>query len=186
MKRLTCTVHVRSLSLALCSLAGLGLLAFLTTGGAVFAGENVPYADSLQMAVTEVTYNSDGTMDQVIEGGGNATHLGRVTICLRIHVENAKYDPQRNALISELSGTAVETAANDDTLNFSLTGREIVLLDANWKPIFPLLVEAELVVTGGSGRFENATGNTSFAGFDQDYIWGETTGQISSVGANKK
>jgi hypothetical protein len=158
----------------------------MVAGGPAIAKDLVPYVGSLQMVVTDVTYNDDGSMDQIIEGTGKATHLGAMTIWLSIHVEAGYYDAGMNAWVAPLYGEAVETAANGDTLCLSVDGREIVPFDMNGVPIFPLPLEASLEVTGGTGRFENATGTLSFAGFDQDYIWGAVTGEISSVGTNKR
>ncbi len=163
-----------------------GLLALLAAAAPALAKEMVPYADSLQMAVTKVTENPDGSMDQIIEGSGTATHLGAVGIWMSLHIEPGGYDAARNAWVSEFSGIAVETAATGETLTFSIQGREIVRFDENGHAIFPLLVEATREVTEGSGKFKDTTGTISFAGFDQDYIWGESTGMISSVGASKQ
>jgi hypothetical protein len=162
------------------------VLTLWVAGAPANAKDMVPYMDSLQMSVTTSTDNPDGTTDQVIEGTGNATHLGKISVLLVIQIQPAEFDLVLWAYSSEFAGTAVETAANGEILYFSIVGREFLPLDQDWHPIYPYRVEAIRKVTGGTGRFQNATGTMAFTGIDEDGISGVSTGELSSVGANKK
>ncbi len=165
------------------------VLALWVVGAPAHATDMVPSVDSLQMSVTQSTDNPDGTTDQVLEGTGVATHLGEISLRLEIRIQPAHIDTELWAMVSDFSGKAVETAANGDTLVFSIVGREILFYTKETppSPIFPFHVEAVRKVTEGSGRFENATGTITFTGTDEDYIIsGVSTGKVSSVGANKR
>jgi hypothetical protein len=77
-------------------------------------------------------------------GTGNATHLGRFTV---------EYDVMVNLAIGEGSGTATFTAANGDQLFTLNHGR----LTPTGNPGESRLVET-YTITGGTGRFEGASG----------------------------
>ena len=188
METLLQTVRNGSRSRGLKYLSLCGLLVLWVAGAPANAKDMVPYADSLQMSVTAQTENDDGTTDQVIEGTGIATQLGKITLHLEIKIQPTYPDYKLFAWVAEFSGTAVETAANGETLAFSIVGREMLFVDkVTYEPIYPYRVEAIREVTSGTGRFQGATGTMTFSGTDEDYIIsGVSTGEISSVGANKR
>ncbi|HET8669175.1 MAG TPA: hypothetical protein VFM05_00715 [Candidatus Saccharimonadales bacterium] len=97
--------------------------------------------------------NAEGTIIGVLPGPGgitlsgvaegNATYLGRFT-----REEQILLDPLTGTFV----GTIVFTAANGDRLLCTLTGRFTSLTDATGTYTF----------TGGTGRFEHATGGADF------------------------
>ena len=100
---------------------------------------------------------------------GNLTHLGR------FHgvIDNTAVPP-----------TAVWTAANGDTVTNRTTSFEIDITSPIEPDIYPYTQEIE--ITGGTGRFEGATGHASVTGtinvvtFEYD---GRLRGRISKVNA---
>src|SRR3989442_712374 len=87
---------------------------FLTAAlaGPVAPGEKVPFKGSLQGAAT-IAPLAPPLISVVIEGTGNATHLGRFTVDLLEVV---------NVTASTGVGSFVFTAANGDTLTADFTG----------------------------------------------------------------
>ena len=106
-----------------------------------------------------------------LEGTGNATHLGRFTVDIP-HVVNTT---NRTS-----TGTYTFTAANGDTLTAGFTGQATLTAPG------VLSVVETATITGGTGRFADATGSFSVERmFNQ--VTGVTTGSfegtISSPGA---
>lgn len=79
------------------------------------------------------------------EGTGNATQLGRFTF---------EYDEVVDLATGEGSGTYELTAANGDTLRADWTGHGVPTED----PTVLLIIE-NATVSGGTGRFANASGS---------------------------
>ena len=80
-------------------------------------------------------------------GSGTATHLGQWTVA-----GNVQYTPDANGVLHS-SGLATLTAANGDKLNCSIDG----ILD----PV-AAVDQGLFHFVGGTGQFENATGDANF------------------------
>ena len=82
-------------------------------------------------------------------GSGNATHLGMFT-----NTGKVSFTPDAsNPTILHPSGGGVFTAANGDKLNFVIISGALDLTTG--------IGTGDFAFTGGTGRFANATGNTS-------------------------
>ena len=107
-------------------------------------------------------------------GTGNATHLGRFTVEVRIDLDTRD---------RSLTGTYEFTAANGDTLTADVTGRSPLM-----PPGVPQTSVETGTITGGTGRFASASGNFT-AERVVDLATGLTTGwfegTISSAGGVK-
>jgi hypothetical protein len=109
---------------------------------------------------------SGTVLDVVSEGTGTATHLGAISV-QRTFTLTATATPG----VFDFNGQATLTAASGETLNSTITGT----FNAN-------AGHADLVYewTGGTGRFENATGTTFWsvevANGEYDVV---ATGQIN-------
>ncbi len=110
---------------------------------------------------------------------GEATHLGHFTKTGIVLI---------NVLSATVTETLTLTADNGDLLFLTGTGDAV-------PPSIPQVTVLELTVTGGTGRFEGATGNwtqvSHFAfpfgdGHTVDPYVAEIEGTISTPGANKK
>jgi hypothetical protein len=118
-----------------------------TTGGAALtqaaSGTNLPFHGSLDGVETVVPHPP--TIDVQSTGGGEATHLGRFTATF-------------HALVTLPAGTAVGeftfVAANGDRLFATFTGQSAPTNVAGVVSIHEIAT-----ITGGTGRFENATGS---------------------------
>jgi len=110
----------------------------------VAAAGDVPFKGNLQGSFTIAPLTPPEAL-VVIEGTGNAAHLGRFTVEAPHVVSFAT---------GSASGIYVFTAANGDTLTADFTG--VAAPTAN--PGELLVVEIG-DITGGTGRFEGATGN---------------------------
>ena len=159
----------------------------LTASLAIAAHEvkTVPIKGHFTGTVTVTTLSASNATYQVDSvGHGNVSHLGRSTAAWRI--PEVQVDLSNQVLIvSNTTWTGVITAANGDqivgvytfptnVIPFTITG------DVNF--------EAPLQITGGTGRFQYATGSANSAGtaniftghFDIRF-----NGRISSVGSSK-
>jgi len=128
------------------SAAGLALAVVVALGlaGPVAAGEQVPFHGSVEGDVTRgVPYFP--YVDVLVEGGGEATQLGKFTFAFP-HTVNI---PTRTA-----AGTYYLVAANGDKLTASGTG-----LATPIPGTAILYIEETLTITGGTGRFAGATGS---------------------------
>jgi hypothetical protein len=128
------------------SAAGLALAVVVVLGlaGLAVAGEQVPFNGSLDGDVTPgVPYFP--YVDVLVEGGGEATQLGKYTFAFphTVHL------PTRTA-----AGTYYMVAANGDKLAASGTG-----LATPIPGTAILYIEETLTITGGTGRFAGATGS---------------------------
>ena len=113
------------------------------SGGAAITeakgGSELPFRGTLQ-----ATETVDGLVHQ-LTGTGEATHLGRFTLTSEFTVTPP---PAATA-----SGTAVWTAANGDQIITTTTGHVVA-------PPPPFLVVTEThIISGGTGRFANASGS---------------------------
>ena len=150
---------------------------------AAAAAVQVPYKDS--DVVQQVSYvpTADGGSDQVYAGAGIASHGGKITVVIQVHIEPTEYDPFSNAYVNPFTGSETVTVANGDTLLSSITGAEVIPLP----PSVPYGLSGSQTITGGTGRFTGETGNLTFTGldFNNGTISVSTTGTISTVGSNK-
>jgi hypothetical protein len=135
------------------------------------AGQLVPFRGGLEGLVTHTPV--DATTDfVVVEATGAATQLGRFELTAAHFVNTAA----RTA-----AGTYEFTAANGDTLSANFTGR------ASPTDVPGVIAVVETVtITGGTGRFEGATGTFTVRRL-YDRVAGTTTGTfdgtISIVGS---
>ena len=157
---------VRAIALVSAIVAGtLGL------AGTATAGDQVPFSGSLSGTVT-VTPIAPPIASVLIEGTGLATQLGRFSVEVPHMVNQAT----RIA-----TGTYVFTGANGDTLTADFSGQATLLSPG------VLSVAETGVITGGTGRFADATGSftasrTFFAA--TGVTTGSFSGTISSVGSD--
>ena len=145
-----------------------------TGAGLLAQGHEIPFKGSWEGAVTARTPLPPGFLSISFEGTGNATHLGRFTVEIRIVL---------NTTNRTLTGTYEFTAANGDTLTASFTGHSPLT-----PPGVPQAGVEPATITGGTGRFASASGNFT-AERVVDLATGLTTGTfdgtISSPGASK-
>jgi hypothetical protein len=149
---------------------------FLTAalaGPVVAAEKQVPLKGRLEGVVT-VTPVAPPFAFMRIQGTGNATHLGLFTIDIP-HLVNLQ---TRTGI-----GSYAFTAANGDTLTADFTGTGTPTVS----PAGLSVVEIA-VITGGTGRFADATGSfvvTRSFEFATGLTTGSFTGTISSPGAGE-
>jgi hypothetical protein len=141
-----------------------------TGAGVLSTDHEVPFKGSLEGTAT-ITPGTPPFLSVSIEATGNATHLGRFTVEIP-HVVNTT---NRTS-----TGTYEFTAANGDTLTAGFTGQATLT-----SPGVLSIVETA-TITGGTGRFADATGSFTVERlFNQ--VTGLTTGSfegtISSPGA---
>lgn len=127
------------------------------------SSKTVPFKGTLEGTVT-ITPLEPPLANVFIAGTGNATYLGRFTVEIP-HLVNFA------TAIGE--GTFTFTAANGDQLTAHFTGAA----DTS-TPIFAIVEHA--TITGGTGRFANATG-TFVARRLYDVAAGTTTGSIEGT-----
>jgi hypothetical protein len=141
--------------------------------GLLSQGQEVPFKGRWEGAVTARTLTPP-FLSVSFEGTGNATHLGRFTVEIRIVL---------NTTNRTLTGTYEFTAANGDTLTAGVTGQSPLTA-----PGVPQTSVETATITGGTGRFASASGNFT-AERVVDLATGLTTGSfegtISSPGAVK-
>ena len=156
-------------SLSSASLSIASSEAKVTGAGVLSKDQEVPFKGRLEGTAT-ITPGSP-FLSVSIEGTGNATHLGRFTVEIP-HVVNPTTRTS--------TGTYEFTAANGDTLTAGFTGQATLTAPG------VLSVVETATITGGTGRFADATGSFTVARlFNQ--VTGLTTGSfegsISSPGA---
>ena len=142
-----------------------------TGAGLLSKDQEVPFKGRLEGAAT-IRPLTPPFLSVSIEGTGNATHLGRFT------VENAHLV---NTATGTLTGTYEFTAANGDTLTASFTGQA-----STPAPGVRSIVETA-TITGGTGRFADATGTFTVERFlylATGLTTGSFEGTISSPGAS--
>lgn len=145
----------------------------------------VPYQSSIQMQVVEQSYDSDtGITEQVLEGQGNSSHMGAVTVWAKIEIREGELDPAGPSWVTPISGVEIETAANGDVMESAIQAVEIIPLPVS-SP-FMGYIKGTRAVTGGTGRFLGATGSMTLDGVDSDGVTLEVKGVISTVGTGEK
>jgi hypothetical protein len=160
-----------------CLKAGLllGALTLLSSAHSATAENQVPFKGVEVGELSPVSFDFPIATIRYT-GAGNATHLGRYTVTGIFLV---------NVLSATETGTLTITAANGDMLFTTTTGQAL-------QP--PSLKEAidNLTITGGTGRFEGATGSWVidshfafvFGGPElSNPYFAETKGTISSPGS---
>src|SRR3989337_1456167 len=115
----------------------------LSLAGPAAASEPVPFKGPLE-GVATITPLGPTAVSVHIEGAGYAAHLGRYTVEVP-HVVN----PQTRTA----SGSYLFTAANGAALTATFTGQATVTASPG-----VLMVEETATITGGTGRFSDATG----------------------------
>jgi hypothetical protein len=140
-----------------------------------FDGGNVPAVDPLERIVVSGQANQLGKFTAVVDA-----NMAVYTIIGAVEVAPGVYFP-----ILLLPTKATFTAANGDELyaDMDLVGMRH-MVDGNF-PAFTL----DATITGGTGRFEGATGSfigtggqITMPGFDTDLVVGSWAGTISTVG----
>ena len=132
--------------------------------------KQVPFKGRLEGAAT-ITPGTPPFVSVLIEGTGNATHLGRFIV----EIPHAVNTANRTS-----TGTYEFTAANGDTLTAGFTGQATLMAPG------VLSVAETATITGGTGRFADANGSFT-VGRVFNQLTGSTTGSfegtISSPGA---
>ena len=151
----------------------LALVTVLAMARSVAAGQQVPFKGSLE---GDVSHSPQPPLDFVlVEGEGEATHLGRFTF---------EFPHVVNTTTRTATGTYEFTAANGDTLTADVVGRAM----PTGTPGVLAIVEVA-TITGGTGRFAGATGSfiveRLFDTVDQTTT-GSFEGTISLPGAGKR
>jgi hypothetical protein len=143
-----------------------------------FDGGNVPAVDPLERIVVSGQANQLGKFSAVVDA-----NMAVFEIVGWVEVAPDIFFP-----ILLLPTQATFTAANGDELyaDMDLVGMRH-MVDGNF-PSFTL----DATITGGTGRFEGATGSflgsggqITMPGFDTDLVIGSWAGTISTVGSNK-
>lgn len=143
--------------------------------GTALAGDQVPFRGRLEGSYTITVIPPIGTI--VGSGIGMGTHLGRFTYEFPHTVNFGSLPPFIG------TGTSSFTAANGDKIHATVTGQG--------RPIAPgfILVVETCVITGGTGRFTNASGTFTVKRL-VDQLNGRTSGSyegtISSPGSNNR
>ena len=133
-----------------------------------WANDQVPFKGSAEGATASVSPDPGGVVLSVL-AEGYATNLGRFS-----REETILFNPATGAL----TGLIVFTAANGDQLFGTVVGGFVS----------PISATGIYTFTGGTGRFQNASGVADFSlsTLDGAHFTVEFEGSLSSVGANKK
>ena len=151
-------------SLSSASLSIASSEAKVTGAGVLSNNQEVPFKGRLEGTAT-ITPGTPPFLSVLIEGTGNATHLGRFTVEIP-HVVNA--------MNRTSAGTYEFTAANGDTLTAGFTGQSTLTAPG------VLSIVETATITGGTGRFADATGSfTVERSFNQ--VTGVTTGSFEGT-----
>ena len=111
------------------------------------AGELVPFRGSWEGSTVSATESSPGVVLVVSDGEGEATHLGRYFMS----------SPHFTYLATGMvEGEQNFTAANGDILNATFSGQLVPRADGCLEGTLPA------TITGGTGRFADATGSYDF------------------------
>lgn len=132
------------------------------------------YSFQVVAVVPEPGCNATGESRRYLSGEGTATHLGRYTVAL-------SFCSRAGGVLTDGRGTFV--AANGDLLDLTFDGTSA------FAPPFTLTFTSYADFTGGSGRFDGATGQAVVTG-SLDVRTGGGDGQwegtISSVGSSDR
>jgi hypothetical protein len=132
----------------------------LCLAGPVSAGDQVPFRGTLAGTVS-VTPLTPPMASVEIDGAGRSTQLGRFTL----EVPHLVNQATRIA-----TGTYVFTAANGDTLTAAFSGQATLVAPG------VLTVSETATITGGTGRFDGATGT-----FTTERTFTVATGQTTGT-----
>jgi hypothetical protein len=144
-----------------------GLVAAFTVSLAIVAASAVaaetPFKGTLNAVETGQVIFPTRFLDR--EGTGNATHLGKYTehVVMQINI------PTLSSM-----GAATFTAANGDTLSASVVG------EATRTGPTALSIVEDYTITGGTGRFADATGTFTLES-TLDQTTGVSTGTFSGA-----
>ena len=139
-----------------------GALVTAALAGPVAAGGHVPFKGELAGTAT-VTPLNPPVVAVRIEATGTATHLGRFTL-VAPHTVN-------QATLTAV-GTYLITAANGDTITADLAGTATMVSPPN-----VIAISETATVTGGTGRFADASGSIQVTRIF-DRATGVTTGTL--------
>ena len=143
----------------------LTVASLMTFVAPVAAGDEVPLKGNLQGDVVHTAVSP--TVDSVvITAAGNVSHLGQTTITSTHLVDRTT----RTAV-----GTYEFTAANGDTLRADFVGHAMPTATPG-----VLAIVENATITGGTGRFEGATGSFTIERL-YDQVAGETVGTIEGT-----
>lgn len=118
--------------------------------GPALGAEQVPFRGSDVGGFDLPGSCSDGSLEVVIAGTGRATQLGAYA-----YTANECFDP----LSGTFAGAPTLTAANGDMIVGTYAGQVFATTDPN-----VITYEEELVISGGTGRFAEATGTLHVTG----------------------
>jgi hypothetical protein len=128
------------------------IFSFVLFSGPAFAAEAVPFkGQSQNQAISAVPVDPEHVFVTTI-GAGHATHLGNFTFV----------SPHLSGLLDfSIDGIQIITAASGDELHTTLSGNLHPEVDETGH-VF-LVGSVDGVITGGTGRFANATGTFTFS-----------------------
>jgi hypothetical protein len=114
----------------------------------VFAASNVPFKGHWAgSTVSAIPTEEEGVLLVTTTGTGNLTHLGKMEMT----------SPHLTYLATfRIEGTQIFTAANGDEVHATIEGQLTPNPDGTVSGAIPA------VITGGTGRFANATGTYTF------------------------
>lgn len=168
-------VHFEEDFYVIASLIVLLTLCLVLPTSSAWAGSQVPFRGTWQGSTVSATPISPTVVLVVASGSGNATRLGNFVMT----------SPHYTYLDTlTIVGTQIFTAANGDMVTATISGSLAPNPDGS--------LEGTLTgtITGGTGRFQGATGHYDFhiiarpagIGFDSTAT---INGTISSIGSNK-
>lgn len=154
-------ITMRSMTKTLCHLLMAALLVTAALAGPGSANREVPFRGSLEGFYTSVP----GAQPAIVSAAGEASLIGRFTFALE-----AEVTPDASSAF----GTVEFIAANGDRIFGEFTGVATLIAP----PI--ILIEENVTVTGGTGRFAGATGNLLIER-SIDINTGSTSGSFEGV-----
>jgi hypothetical protein len=168
-RRLTMNKRAPILVILFASIASITLSAT-----SALASTAVPFVGSSEnQAISAVPVDPEHVFVTTV-GEGQATHLGHFTFV----------SPHLSGLIDfSINGTQIITAANGDELHTTLSGNLHPVVDGTGH-VF-LVGDIAGTITGGTGRFSNATGSFTFSiVFDTltAHSFSEINGTVSYAG----
>jgi hypothetical protein len=145
---------------------GFAVAAFAIGGlaASASAGDQVPFKGWFDGLVERT--GSPPFVDVNVDATGNATHLGQFELA----VPHVVHLPTRTA-----TGTYHFTAANGDEVFAEFTGQSTPIIGTDF-----LYIEEIATITGGTGRFANATGSFTVERLF-DTVAGTTTGSFEGT-----
>jgi hypothetical protein len=120
------------------------------------AAAETPFKSRLTAHAVFVPTSTPGVLAGTVSGAGHATHLGRVTLATTEIIDFASSP----GTLLILDGRMVMVAANGDELRWSYSGTGTLPPDADGN----IALSGTFVITGGTGRFSDASGSGTFTG----------------------